>query len=325
MKKILLIVFSILLSACSINNDVNKNQIISKKTNIWSTVNTWFQKYMKIVNSYNLTWCIEFAWKQQEECKLEILSSLSKLKNIDDCKIFSYDWILSQCKKIVYETNYMCNKLYSLQDKKRCFDDKYYKKALSTRNIYWCSYIINIDQNKLCKKTLKKIKDDMTKQSQNENTNCSIWLPSNMICKKDDNLCKINQLQSKFSITPSLIKKKKICDTIFKLNFTKWTYCYNQYYMEKSLKNLDPNICNNIKDKNIKDQCIQSSVFQKAVEMTKLPLCKKIIDIKKQEECIDKIYMRIITRDNIKDKTICNNIKDWFYKTKCYDLIMWNL
>lgn len=328
MKKSYILLALLFLCSCSINkplNNVVNNFSTSNNQQKEEKIDKEIIVYKDALNKLNLTWCNQLTWDLRYDCKYSILISLWKIQTLNDCNKFTWTNIFAQCKKYIYNKNYECKKLPSLTEQKVCLDNKYYDKAIKDLNPYWCLYIENLDKKKNCELNIKKKKKTIKlSNSQKSNSSCTLKT-ANMNCQKDDIACNINKLLAEFSITPSFKEKENICKKLDTLDKIKSNYCWEQYYYQKALNNLDTSLCSAIEDNNLKNRCEQETLYQKAVEMTQLDLCKKLKDINKQKECNDKVILRIITRDHIKDKSVCDKINLQEYKVKCYDIIIKNM
>jgi len=323
MKKFLyILLFLVFLSSCT-NHSVEKKVNLEKKTkkNVTKKIDKEYQKYLNVVNSFNLTWCTMFTWDVNERCKFVIMSSLDKIRKESDCNVFKK--YKNECLENFYETNYLCDKLKDLHRKKNCFDSMYYTKAMDKKSDYWCLYIENNELKLECRKNIYKIKT-AKKQNNKNGWSCSLSV-ANKKCKENDKKCMVSKLLAQVSITPSLKEQKKICEKVKSLDKEKWNICLQNYFYKKAVEYLDVDSCDKISDMELKNRCKQDAMFQKAVEMTKLDLCDKLQDNKKKDECNDKVILRIITRDRIKDKKMCEKVRTNTYKTACYDLIIKNM
>lgn len=337
MKKILLFAFIFMMiiwffelnNIFFIKNNYNKDdkQIINQqKTNdkLYGSdkISLEYKNYLKIVQNYNLTWCNNYTWFKNETCKLTILSSLDKLNNINDCSTYKYPKIINECKKIVYNKNFLCKKLDNIEEKKKCLDNKYYNKALKEKKQYWCLYIENQWNKERCLQDLKKIKS----LKNNTNTNLFCWISLlDKKCEDTDKKCLITQLFQKFNVIPSLKDKLKICEKIAKLDKNKSIECFDMYYKLKALMYMDEKICWNIYDKNIKYSCKQETIYKKAVENIKTNLCKKLDKTDKINQCLDEVIIRDITKRWLKDESLCKKMHTNEYKKNCYQVIIKNM
>ena len=326
MKKTFVLFTVLFLSACSLNKN---NSISLHTTKTWNIVeqkvkekiDPHFQKYMKIVQSGNLTWCKLFTGSENLQCKYEILLNFDLIWKKTDCNVFSWTNFYTGCLDNFFYKNRQCENIKDTQNKKQCMDDRYFDKAIEDKTKYWCLYIKNKNAKKVC---LEKIKDILTKKVDTNLPACKNVDILTQNCEKNDKDCQIKKLQFKFQTAISLKKKKNICEEIKKIDSKKYWTCMNNYYYMKALKYLDYKICENIKDKELKLSCINSAMMQQAIENADLKLCEKLWTKNDVGKCKDNVYLRIITRDSIKDKTICDKIQDFNLKKTCLDIVLKN-
>jgi len=284
---------------------------IEKKKIIVSDGNSdpLFEKYKQVVDNLDLSWCSLFKDKGQffYRCRYTILSSLNKLNTIESCLEFSWTDFYNLCVDEVYYTNGECEKILDDVVRENCKNDFYYKKAISRKDKYWCLFIHDKHIKNLCFKVLEK---------QNN-------LKSN---EEEINLfssCR-NKVLEKLSYQLSLKKKREICESV-KSNQKLYTNCMNQYYYTKAIDRLDIESCKKIIDEELRQKCKQETLFAIAIEYTDISKCKSLEDEKKKKECEDKVNLRIISKNWLKDIKLCEKMHFDIYKKQCYEIILSNM
>jgi len=322
MRKVFYFLFLFLISfilGCTNKNYVVKSSFSNKswtRDSLWS----WFVSYELAIKNLDLTGCNNLTWIYKDSCIFSIKVSLWQIKNINDCKKFSTLDITKNCEDYIYRKNYQCNKLPVLKEKKVCFDNKYYNKAITDLNLYWCLYIENDAKKKACIKNVNKL----VKWKKKPFSTDSVCWNSILLKECKTAKCKAKQLFSLFLSEPSFREKEKICKKIRKIDKSMGIKCFDNFYFQKALYLMDVSLCEKVSDVNIRKQCNEETILQTALENTDIKMCKLIKNQIKKQECIDRVYLRIISRDSIKDVNICKNITSSLYKKKCYDLILKN-
>jgi len=90
----------------------------------------------------------------------------------------------------------------------------YYDKAFAEKNVYKCLYIKDNWLRNDCKKTIQDFvkKEKEIKKNQKNLPACAVLDNINIDCKTKN--CKVKKLFASFELTPSLKKKKEICEKI---------------------------------------------------------------------------------------------------------------
>lgn len=315
------------------SNFDNKNNLESKieskkesKSKDTTSMLTWDYKLLhNAVDDYNLSWCSLIENKVlKENCIFDIKSNLWKIENIDDCNAFTAK--KDDCLDYVNMENLNCDDIINKEDKKLCEDQFYYNKAVEENSKYYCLYIKNEEAIEHCNLRLE-----------NENKNFYwTWWKNTWSCSEDVNIlmkeceeydtdCKIQKLKVKFTSQPSLKWKEQVCKSIWKIDENEYDICMDEFYYIKSLQLMEPWVCENITGTNKQDMCYKDAYFKKATENIMPEVCNNVKDPEKQIDCKDRVLLRRISRDNIDDMGVCENIKLNHYKQQCYSIILENM